>query len=207
MTLAFALAALASRRARALVDPFARRAAAAAGSCERSFAPTSSFVPTSSFASASAASRDTRNVAVIAHVDHGKTTLMDKLMTSSSSSSTSSASATERDRAMDSNALERERGITIQAKYTSFAHDGVTINAVDTPGHADFGGEVERALDMVDGVLLLVDPIEGAMAQTKFVLRKAVQKGLKPIVVLNKVDREGVTRALCDAPWRAICSI
>ena len=200
MTLAFALAALASRRARALVDPFAHRAAAAAGSCERSFAPTSSFVPTSSFASASAASRDTRNVAVIAHVDHGKTTLMDKLMSSSSSSSsTSSSSATERDRAMDSNALERERGITIQAKYTSFAHDGVTINAVDTPGHADFGGEVERALDMVDGVLLLVDPIEGAMAQTKFVLRKAVQKGLKPIVVLNKVDREGVTRALCDA--------
>jgi len=137
-----------------------------------------------------------RNVAVIAHVDHGKTTLMDKLM-SHGIETTSSSSPHER--AMDSKSLEKERGITIQAKYTSFAYGGYVINAVDTPGHADFGGEVERALDMVDGVLVLVDASEGPMAQTKFVLRKALQKGLKPIVVLNKVDRDGVNQAGCDA--------
>ena len=100
---------------------------------------------------------------------------------------------------MDSKSLERERGITIQAKYTTFAYGSTRINAVDTPGHADFGGEVERALDMVDGCVLLVDASEGAMAQTKFVLGKALKKGLKPVVVINKVDRDGVTKAGCDA--------
>ena len=145
-----------------------------------------------------------RNVAVIAHVDHGKTTLMDALMRRARGGrgQTSSTSG-EGERAMDSKSLERERGITIQAKYTSLnfslreGESAWTVNAVDTPGHADFGGEVERALDMVDGAVLLVDPSEGVMAQTKFVLRKALKKGLKPIVVLNKVDREGVTAATC----------
>lgn len=138
-----------------------------------------------------------RNVAVIAHVDHGKTTLMDKLMNHQNGIETNASTSPER--AMDSKSLEKERGITIQAKYTSFAYGGYVINAVDTPGHADFGGEVERALDMVDGVLVLVDASEGPMAQTKFVLRKALQKGLKPVVVLNKVDRDGVNQAGCDA--------
>jgi GTP-binding protein len=137
-----------------------------------------------------------RNVAVIAHVDHGKTTLMDKLMNHNRIETNASTSP---ERAMDSKSLEKERGITIQAKYTSFAYGGYVINAVDTPGHADFSGEVERALDMVDGVLVLVDASEGPMTQTKFVLRKALQKGLKPVVVLNKVDRDGVNQAGCDA--------
>ncbi|OUS46408.1 putative GTPase [Ostreococcus tauri] len=138
----------------------------------------------------------TRNVAVIAHVDHGKTTLMDALMKRASGGASSD------ERAMDSRSLEKERGITISAKYTSLHFElegsgGYVVNAVDTPGHADFGGEVERALDMVDGCLLLIDPSEGVMAQTKFVLRKALKKGLKPIVVFNKVDRDGVTEASC----------
>jgi GTP-binding protein len=152
-----------------------------------------------SFSSDAAAGSNARrrNVAVIAHVDHGKTTLMDKLMNHEAASSSSSSTSPER--AMDSRSLEKERGITIQAKYTSFAYGGYVVNAVDTPGHADFGGEVERALDMVDGVLVLVDASEGPMAQTKFVLRKALQKGLKPVVVLNKVDRDGVNQAGCDA--------
>ena len=131
-----------------------------------------------------------RNFAIIAHVDHGKTTLLDTLMRQANQDV-----ATER--LMDNRDLEKERGITISSKYTSFEHKGTTFNAVDTPGHADFGGEVERVLDMVDGCLLLVDCIEGPMAQTKFVLGKALQKGLKPIVVLNKVDRDAVTETGC----------
>src|SRR6478752_4626466 len=127
-----------------------------------------------------------RNVAIIAHVDHGKTTLVDKLL---------SQSGTFRDhqhvaeRAMDRNELEKERGITILAKCTSVLWRGTRINIVDTPGHADFGGEVERILSMVDGVLLLVDAAEGPMPQTKFVLGKALRLGLRPIVVINKVDK------------------
>ncbi len=100
---------------------------------------------------------------------------------------------------MDNMQLEKERGITIAAKYTAVSYKNATLHIVDTPGHADFGGEVERALELVDGALLVVDPFEGVMTQTKFVVRKALQKGLKPLVVLNKVDRDGVTRALCDA--------
>ncbi len=127
-----------------------------------------------------------RNVAIIAHVDHGKTTLVDGLLRQSNVFRQNQQVA---DRAMDSGAIERERGITILAKNTAVEWGGVKINIVDTPGHADFGGEVERALGMVDGVLLLVDAAEGPMPQTRFVLRKALNRGLKPIVVVNKVDR------------------
>jgi len=127
-----------------------------------------------------------RNVAIIAHVDHGKTTLVDGLLKQSGSLRDNQKMA---ERALDSNDLERERGITILAKCTSVAWRGTTINIVDTPGHADFGGEVERILSMVDGVLLLVDAADGPMPQTKFVTMKALARGLKPIVVVNKVDR------------------
>jgi GTP-binding protein len=127
-----------------------------------------------------------RNIAIIAHVDHGKTTLVDELLKQSGSFRDNQAVS---ERAMDSNDIERERGITILAKCTSVEHDGVRINIVDTPGHADFGGEVERILNMVDGVCLLVDAAEGPMPQTKFVLAKALALGLRPIVVLNKVDK------------------
>ncbi len=127
-----------------------------------------------------------RNVAIIAHVDHGKTTLIDKLLTASGSFRAGQQVV---ERAMDSNVLERERGITILAKATSLTWKGTRINIVDTPGHADFGGEVERILNMVDGAILLVDAAEGPMPQTKFVLMKALAIGLRPIVVLNKVDR------------------
>ncbi len=127
-----------------------------------------------------------RNVAIIAHVDHGKTTLVDGLLRQSNVFRQHQQVT---DRAMDSGAIERERGITILAKNTAVEWGGVKINIVDTPGHADFGGEVERALGMVDGVLLLVDAAEGPMPQTRFVLRKALDRGLKPIVVVNKVDR------------------
>jgi GTP-binding protein len=127
-----------------------------------------------------------RNVAIIAHVDHGKTTLIDVLL---GASGTFRAGQKVAERAMDSNALERERGITILAKVTSLLHQGTRINIVDTPGHADFGGEVERILNMVDGAILLVDAAEGPMPQTKFVLSKALAIGLKPIVVINKVDK------------------
>jgi GTP-binding protein len=127
-----------------------------------------------------------RNVAIIAHVDHGKTTLIDKLLRASGSFRTGQQVA---ERAMDSNALERERGITILAKVTSLLWKEARINIVDTPGHADFGGEVERILNMVDGAILLVDAAEGPMPQTKFVLMKALAIGLKPIVVINKVDK------------------
>lgn len=129
-----------------------------------------------------------RNIAIIAHVDHGKTTLVDALLKQSGIFRKNQQVA---ERVMDSNELEKERGITILAKNTSVHYQGIKINIVDTPGHADFGGEVERALKMVDGVLLLVDAFEGAMPQTRFVLRKAMELNLKAVVVINKVDREG----------------
>src|SRR6476659_9820797 len=127
-----------------------------------------------------------RNIAIIAHVDHGKTTLVDRLLQQSGAFRENQRVA---ERAMDSNDLERERGITILAKVTSVAWAGTRINIVDTPGHADFGGEVERILNMVDGALVLVDAAEGPLPQTKFVVSKALKVGLKPIVVINKVDR------------------
>jgi GTP-binding protein len=129
---------------------------------------------------------DLRNIAIIAHVDHGKTTLVDELLKQSGTYRENQATT---ERAMDSNDLERERGITILAKATSVEWNGTRINIVDTPGHADFGGEVERILSMVDGVVLLVDAAEGPMPQTKFVTSKALALGLRPIVVLNKVDK------------------
>jgi GTP-binding protein len=137
-------------------------------------------------------SRALRNIAIIAHVDHGKTTMVDKLL---QQSGTFSSHYQVVERVMDSNDLERERGITILAKNTAVNYEGVHINIVDTPGHADFGGEVERVLGMVDGVVLLVDAVEGPMPQTRFVTKKALALGLKPIVVINKVDRPG---ARCD---------
>src|SRR6266853_1183251 len=133
-------------------------------------------------------SRSIRNLAIIAHVDHGKTTLVDKLL---HQSGTFAAHQHIAERVMDSNDIERERGITILAKNTAVDYEGVHINIVDTPGHADFGGEVERSLSMVDGVLLLVDAVEGPMPQTRFVTRKALALGLKPILVVNKIDRPG----------------
>ena len=129
-----------------------------------------------------------RNVAIIAHVDHGKTTLVDAMLHQSGIFRANERVA---ERAMDNTDLERERGITILAKNTAVNYQDTLINIVDTPGHADFGGEVERTLAMVDGVLLLVDAVEGPMPQTRFVTRKALALGLKPIVVINKVDRPG----------------
>ena len=129
---------------------------------------------------------DYRNIAIIAHVDHGKTTLVDGLLQQTTELRYGQAFT---ERAMDSNVLERERGITILSKNTAVEYGGVKINIVDTPGHTDFGGEVERVLGMVDGCLLLVDAAEGPMPQTRFVLRKALELGLKPIVVVNKIDR------------------
>ena len=127
-----------------------------------------------------------RNIAIIAHVDHGKTTLVDAMLKQSHIFRKNEQVA---ERVMDSGDLERERGITILSKNTAIFYKGVKINIVDTPGHADFGGEVERVLNMVDGVLLLVDAFEGPMPQTKCVLRKALEHKLKPIVVINKIDR------------------
>ena len=132
--------------------------------------------------------RPIRNIAIIAHVDHGKTTLVDKLLHQAGSFAAHQHIA---ERVMDSNDIERERGITILAKNCAVDYQGVHINIVDTPGHADFGGEVERVLSMVDGVLLLVDEVEGPMPQTRFVTKKALALGLRPIVVVNKVDRPG----------------
>ena len=132
--------------------------------------------------------RALRNIAIIAHVDHGKTTLVDKLLHQAGSFAAHQHIA---ERVMDSNDLEKERGITILAKNTAIDYQGVHINIVDTPGHADFGGEVERVLSMVDSVLLLVDAVEGPMPQTRFVTKKALALGLRPIVVVNKIDREG----------------
>jgi len=129
-----------------------------------------------------------RNIAIIAHVDHGKTTLLDKLLRDSG---TLKASEMAEERIMDSNEIEKERGITILAKNTSLTWNGYQINIIDTPGHADFGGEVERGLSMVDSVLLLVDAVDGPMPQTRFVTSKALKLGLRPIVVINKVDRDG----------------
>ncbi|MDQ5826092.1 MAG: translational GTPase TypA [Chloroflexota bacterium] len=129
---------------------------------------------------------DIRNIAIIAHVDHGKTTLVDAMLKQSHIFRENQQVA---ERVMDSNALERERGITIMAKNTAIVYKGIKINIVDTPGHADFGGEVERVMNMVDGVLLLVDAVEGPMPQTKFVLRQALQAGHKAILVINKIDR------------------
>ncbi len=133
-------------------------------------------------------SRNLRNIAIIAHVDHGKTTMVDKLL---QQAGTFSAHQQVAERVMDSGDIEKERGITILAKNTALNYEGTHINIVDTPGHADFGGEVERVLGMVDGVLLLVDAVEGPMPQTRFVTKKALALGLKPIVVINKVDRPG----------------
>ncbi len=132
---------------------------------------------------------ETRNIAIIAHVDHGKTTLVDQLL---KSSSTFRSNEELSDRAMDSNDIERERGITILAKTTSIIYHDTKINILDTPGHADFGGEVERIMNMVDGCLLLVDAFEGTMPQTRFVLKKALEAHVKPIVVINKVDRANI---------------
>src|SRR6202453_2695874 len=134
-----------------------------------------------------------RNIAIIAHVDHGKTTLVDQMLAQSGAFRANEATV---GRAMDSNDQERERGITILAKATSVLWHGAAgetrINIIDTPGHADFGGEVERILGMVDGALLIVDAGEGPMPQTRFVLRKALSKGLRPIVVINKIDRPNI---------------
>jgi len=129
-----------------------------------------------------------RNIAIIAHVDHGKTTLVDKLL---HQSGTIQSRGENVERMMDSNDQERERGITILAKNTAINWNGYHINIVDTPGHADFGGEVERVLSMVDSVLLLVDAVDGPMPQTRFVTQKAFAQGLNPIVVINKIDRHG----------------
>jgi len=137
--------------------------------------------------------KNLRNVAIIAHVDHGKTTLVDRLL-----QQTGLLASGSQDRVMDSNDIERERGITILSKNTAIEHNGYHINVVDTPGHADFGGEVERILSMVDSVLLLVDAVEGPMPQTRFVTQKAFARGLNPIVVVNKVDRPGAE------PYRVI---
>ena len=129
-----------------------------------------------------------RNIAIIAHVDHGKTTLVDQLLKQGGTFRSNEQVA---DRVMDRNDLERERGITILSKNTGVMYNDIKINIVDTPGHADFGGEVERILLMVDGVVLLVDAFEGCMPQTRFVLKKALGLGKKPIVVVNKIDRPG----------------
>lgn len=136
-----------------------------------------------------------RNIAIIAHVDHGKTTLVDELLKQSGTFRSNQAVV---ERVMDSNDLEREKGITILSKVTAVYYDDVKINIVDTPGHSDFGGEVERILRSVDGVLLLVDACEGPMPQTRFVLKKALEQKVKPIVVINKIDRQGAR------PWEAV---
>lgn len=130
---------------------------------------------------------DLRNIAIIAHVDHGKTTLVDQLL---HQAGTFRANEQVAERAMDSNDLERERGITILAKNTAINYKDTRINILDTPGHADFGGEVERIMKMVDGVLLVVDAYEGCMPQTRFVLKKALEQNLNPVVVVNKIDRD-----------------
>ena len=131
--------------------------------------------------------KDIRNIAIIAHVDHGKTTLVDAML---KQSGIFRQNQVVQDRVMDSNDLERERGITITSKNTSVVYNDTKINIIDTPGHADFGGEVERVLKMADGVLLLVDSFEGPMPQTKFVLKKAFELNLKVIVIVNKIDRK-----------------
>ena len=136
--------------------------------------------------------KDIKNIAIIAHVDHGKTTLVDEMLRQSG---TFRQNEVVEERVMDSNDLERERGITIMSKNTSIHYNNTKINIVDTPGHADFGGEVERILTMVDGVLLLVDAFEGCMPQTRFVLKKALGLHKTPLVVVNKIDRDGARPA------------
>ena len=131
---------------------------------------------------------DIRNIAIIAHVDHGKTTIVDRLL---QSTHVFRDNQTVVDQVLDSNDQERERGITILAKNISVRWGDVKINVIDTPGHADFGGEVERVLKMADGCLLIVDAFDGPMPQTRFVLRHALEHGLKPLVVINKIDRDG----------------
>ncbi|MDQ6966453.1 MAG: GTP-binding protein, partial [Mariprofundaceae bacterium] len=149
--------------------------------------------------------KNLRNIAIIAHVDHGKTTLVDELL---KQSGTFEARDETEIRMMDSNDLEKERGITILAKNTALVYGDMRINIVDTPGHSDFGGEVERVLNMVDGVLLLVDAREGPMPQTKFVTSKALALGLKPIVVINKIDRDGSDPdAVVDATFDLFASL
>lgn len=138
-----------------------------------------------------------RNIAIIAHVDHGKTTLVDQLLRQSG---TFRSNQQVEERVMDSNDLEKERGITILAKNTAIEYEGYHINIVDTPGHADFGGEVERVLGMVDCVVLLVDAQEGPMPQTRFVTKKALALGLKPIVVINKIDKPSAPSKLGYRP-------
>src|SRR5258705_2974815 len=133
-----------------------------------------------------------RNLTIIAHVDHGKTTLVDCLLKQSGTFRANEAKASQ-ERIMDSMDLEREKGITIRAKNAAFKYKNFHINIVDTPGHADFGGEVERIMNMIDGVLLVVDSVDGPQAQTRFVLRKALEAGAKPIVVINKIDRDNAT--------------
>src|SRR5512136_34012 len=142
-----------------------------------------------------------RNIAIIAHVYHGKRTLVDYLLKQSSTFRDNQHEATE-ERLMDSMDLEREKGITIRAKNAAFKYKNYHINIVDTPGHADFGGEVERAMSMIDGVLLVVDAADGPQAQTRFVLRKALESGAKPIVVINKIDRANANpHQVLDAVW------
>ena len=136
---------------------------------------------------AQAQQHNIRNVAIIAHVDHGKTTLIDAMLMQSKVFRDNEDVGT---LIMDMNPLERERGITILAKNTSITYEGTKINIIDTPGHADFSGEVERILNMVDGCLLLVDAVDGPMPQTRFVLKAALENGVKPIVIVNKIDRE-----------------
>ena len=133
-----------------------------------------------------------RNIAIIAHVDHGKTTLVDRMIEIGESSLSSKENGG--DLIMDNNDLERERGITIVSKNVSVKYRDTKINIIDTPGHADFGGEVERVLNMADGVCLLVDAFEGQMPQTRFVLQKALQLGLQPLVIINKVDKDNCTQ-------------
>ncbi len=143
---------------------------------------------------------DVRNIAIIAHVDHGKTTLVDELL---KQSGIFRENEHVDERAMDSNDMEEEHGITILAKNTAVDYKGTRINILDTPGHADFGGEVERIMKMVDGVVLVVDAYEGTMPQTRFVLKKALEQNLKPVVVVNKIDKpsarpEGVVDEVLD---------
>src|SRR5262244_2908938 len=153
---------------------------------ESSRMPASRAEPAAGLAADLATRDDLRNVAIVAHVDHGKTTLVDAMLWQSGAFR---ANAQVAERVLDSGDLEREKGITILAKNTAVSHGGLTINIIDTPGHADFGGEVERGLSMVDGVVLLVDASEGPLPQTRFVLRKALKARMPIILVINKVDR------------------
>src|SRR6266480_5110177 len=148
-----------------------------------------------------------RNIAIIAHVDHGKTTLVDCLLKQSGTFRANQAISHE-ERIMDSMDLEREKGITIRAKNAAFKYKNYHINIVDTPGHADFGGEVERIMNMIDGVLLVVDAADGPQAQTRFVLRKALEAGAKPIVVINKIDRDNaIPSNVLDLVWDLFVSL